>query len=407
MQIKGQKPYTFLKERGLLYQTTNEQEVERLLNEQPTTFYLGIDPTADSIHIGHLCSLRTFSYLQQAGHKGILVVGGATAMIGDPSGRQDMRKVLTKEKCEQNMQTIAEFAKKFIKTEGENAALILNNDEWMKNFSYIEFMRDIGTFFNVNVMLSAEAYKNRLANGGLTFLEMGYMPIQAYDFEHLFVNNGCMLQVGGSDQWGNMVAGGELIRKKHQKQVFALTTPLLLNSKGEKMGKSTGGALWVSEGKTSVYDFYQYFVNVADSDVKTLLNWFSEFETSEIEKMCNEDVVAAKRVMAFEITKLVHGEENAIVAEKTAKEVFAGSGISDNMPTYEIASAKMQEGINVCDLLLDAKIVTSKSEARRLIEQGAIVVDGQKVEEFSATVCKQEKFVIKKGKKVNVLVKLV
>ncbi|MEG1582080.1 MAG: tyrosine--tRNA ligase, partial [Clostridia bacterium] len=335
MLIKGQKLYDFLKDRGLLYQLTNEKEIEELLNGEPTTFYLGIDPTADAIHIGHLCSLRTFRYLQEAGHKGILIIGGATAMIGDPSGRQDMRTVLTAEKCKHNLETIAGFAKKFINMTGDNGAIILNNDDWMKKYSYIDFLRDVGTYFNVNVMLSADAYKKRLASGGLTFLEMGYMPIQAYDFEYLNKKYGCMLEVGGSDQWGNMVAGTELLRKKDGIHANAFTTPLLLNSNGEKMGKSAGGALWVAEDKTSVYDFYQFFINVDDKDTETLLRWFSDFSTKEISDICAGDPRNAKKIMAFEVTKLIHGEENAKQAEKTAKEVFSGLGSSQNMPTIE------------------------------------------------------------------------
>lgn len=405
MKIHGQDLFEFLEERGLLYQTTNKEELKKILNGKPTTFYLGIDPTANSLHIGHLCSLRTFRYLQDAGHKGILVVGGATAQIGDPSGRQDMRAMISKEQVEQNLNCIREFAKKFIVTDGENPAIILNNNDWMKDYTYVDFMRDVGTYFNVNIMLAAEAYKKRLASGGLTFLEMGYMPIQSYDFEFLHEKYGCALQVGGSDQWGNMVAGADLIRKKSGDIVQAMTTPLLLNSKGEKMGKTAGGALWVDSGKTSVYDFYQYFMNVGDKDVETLLRWFSDLTTAEIKEICKGDIIKAKKLMSFEITKLVHGEEKAIEAQKTAEEIFSGKGVSENMNTLSYDKEKLALGVNVCELLADLKITESRSEARRLIMQGGIVIDNEKVADFNAIIKTAEPIVVRKGKKVFVRVK--
>lgn len=405
MKIHGQELFDFLEERGLLYQTTSKEELKKILNGKPTTFYLGIDPTANALHIGHLCSLRTFRYLQDAGHKGVLVIGGATAQIGDPSGRQDMRKMITKEEVESNLNCIREFAKKFIVTDGDNPAIILNNNDWMKNYTYVDFMRDVGTYFNVNIMLSAEAYKKRLATGGLTFLEMGYMPIQSYDFEFLHENYGCLLQVGGSDQWGNMVAGADLIRKKSGHIVQAMTTPLLLNSKGEKMGKTAGGALWVDSGKTSVYDFYQYFMNVADSDVATLLRWFSDYSTAEINEICKKNIINAKKIMSFEITKLVHGEEKAKEAQKTAEEIFSGKGESQNMNTLCYDKNKLATGVNVCELLADLKITASRSEARRLIEQGGIVIDNEKVADFNAVIKTNDSIVVRKGKKVFVRVK--
>lgn len=405
MKLHGQDLFDFLEERGLLYQTTNKEELKKILNGEPVTFYLGIDPTANALHIGHLCSLRAFRYLQDAGHKGILVIGGATAQIGDPSGRQDMRAMISKETVEDNLKAIARFAKKFIVTDGDNPAIILNNNDWMKNYSYVDFLRDVGTHFNVNVMLAAEAYKKRLATGGLTFLEMGYMPIQSYDFEYLHNTYGCMLQIGGSDQWGNMVAGADLIRKKSGHIVQAMTTPLLLNSKGEKMGKTAGGALWVDSGKVSVYDFYQYFMNVGDKDVETLLRWFSDKPMDEIRELCKKDIIAAKKIMSFEITKLVHGEEKAIEAQKTAEEIFSGKGESQNMNELEYDAEKLAEGINVCELLADLKITESRSEARRLISQGGIFIDGNKVDDFAATIKADKPIVVRKGKKVFVRVK--
>lgn len=400
MEINGMGLYEFLKTRGLMYQSTNEEQLKNLLNGEPITFYLGIDPTANSLHLGHLCSLRTFRYLQEAGHRGILVVGGATAQVGDPSGRQDMRAMLDKKSIEDNVNQVFKFAKKFIKTDGENPAILVSNNEWMEKYSYVDFLRDVGTYFSVNVMLSAEAYKKRLASGGLTFLEMGYMPIQAHDFEHLNNEYDCVLQVGGSDQWGNMCAGVELVRRKTGKSLNVMTTPLLLNSQGEKMGKTSGGALWVDEGKVGVYDFYQYFINVDDRDVETLLCWFSDFPISQIKNLVQGDIRNAKRVMAFEVTKLVHGEENAKQAQKTADEIFSGKGSSENMNSVELGDGVLASGINICDLLVQVGLTKSKGEGRRLIEQGGIFVDDKKVDDYALIIKSTEPVVVRKGKKV-------
>ncbi len=399
--------YEFLKERGLIYQTTDEEKLKELLNGKPITFYLGIDPTADAIHLGHLCSLRTFRFLQEAGHKGILVIGGATAMIGDPSGRTDMRNMLEREKVNKNLEEIKRFSQKFIKTDGDNPALILNNNDWMKNYSYVDFLRDVGTYFNVNVMLSAEAYKKRLDNGGLTFLEMGYMPIQAFDFEHLFKTYGCVLEVGGSDQWGNMVAGTQLIRRKWDKSATVMTTPLLLNSRGEKMGKTSGGALWVDDSKTSVYDFYQYFINVDDKDVETLLRWFSDLSMAEIKELCSGDIRVAKKKMAFCVTALVHGEDKAREAEKTAEEIFSGAGSSENMNSVKLDKALIKNGIGVLDLMTKIGITSSNGEARRLIAQGGLSIDDRKLDDPNEVfTTSADSFVVKKGKKVHLRVDL-
>lgn len=404
MKINGQEPFEFLKKRGLIYQTTNEEKLKEILNGEPITFYLGIDPTADAIHIGHLCSLRTFRFLQEAGHKGILVIGGATAMIGDPSGRTDMRNMLTRESVDNNLNQIKNFSKRFIRTDGENPAIILNNNEWMKEYGYIEFLRDVGTYFNVNTMLSAEAYKKRLTTGGLTFLEMGYMPIQAHDFEHLNNKYNCVLQVGGSDQWGNMVAGTQLIRRKHEKEVDVMTTPLLLNSKGEKMGKTSGGALWVDQGKTSVYDFYQYFMNIDDQDVATVLRWFSDLDTDKIEEMCKLDIRDAKKAMAYAVTSLVHGEEAAKNAQKTAEDIFSGKGDSENMKTVAISISDAENGIGVLDLMTKIGVTASNGEARRLIAQGGLSIDDNKLDNPNMVVVINNPIIVKKGKKVHIKV---
>lgn len=404
MKIHGMELYDFLKGRGLLYQTTDEKKLKELLNGEPMTFYLGIDPTADAIHMGHLCSLRTFRFLQEAGHHGILVIGGATAQIGDPSGRTDMRTMIDKKKVESNLANIKKLATKFIKTDGENPAKIVSNAEWMDKYSYVDFLRDVGTYFNVNVMLSAEAYKKRLATGGLTFLEMGYMPIQAFDFEYLNEKYGCVLQVGGSDQWGNMCAGVELMRKKKNISIDVMTTPLLLNSKGEKMGKTSGGALWVDEGKTSVYDFYQYFMNVDDQDVATVLRWFSDMPTDEIKKVCEKDIREAKKLMAFTVTSLIHGEENARVAQKTAEEIFSGKGESENMKTVELSASENAGGIGVLSLMTTIGITASNGEARRLIAQGGLSINDQKIEDPNMTINAEGSIVVKKGKKIHLKV---
>jgi len=402
MKIHGMDLYDFLKGRGLVYQSTDEERVKKLLNGKPITFYLGIDPTADAIHMGHLCSLRTFRFLQEAGHHGILVIGGATAMIGDPSGRSDMRNMLEKERIEKNLEQIKTLSKKFIKTSGENPAKIVSNADWMSKISYVDFLRDVGTYFNVNVMLSAEAYKKRLASGGLTFLEMGYMPIQAYDFEYLNENYGCVLQVGGSDQWGNMVAGVELIRKKKNLQIDVMTTPLLLNSKGEKMGKTAGGALWVDESKTSVYDFYQYFLNVDDQDVATVLRWFSDMPTDEINKLCKADIREAKKLMAYTVTCLIHGEENAKVAVKTSEELFSGKGDSENMKTITLKKSEVGSEMGILSLFTAAGITASNGEARRLIAQGGLSLDDNKLTDPNLTLKAEGQYILKKGKKVHI-----
>ena len=403
MELHGQKLFEFLKDRGLLYQSTNLEAVEKILNSETScTFYLGIDPTADAIHIGHLCSLRTFKYLQDAGHHGILVIGGATAHIGDPTGRREMRSMITSEQITKNIEQIKTLCKKFIKTEGENAAIILNNNDWMQGYSYIDFMRDVGVHFNVNVMLNTDACKSRLASGGLTFLEMGYSLIQAYDFETLYKKYNCTLQIGGSDQWANMVAGCDLIRKKYNSIVETLTTPLLLNSKGEKMGKTTGGALWVSEDKVGAYDFYQYFINVSDEDVEKLLKWFSDYDNATIAQIMHGDIREAKKIMAFEVTKLIHGEKNAKIAQQTAQEIFSGKGESENMAKV-LLDAKSDK-INICTLLVDAKICQSKGEARRLIEQNGIAIGENKVKSIDQMIETKGEIIVHKGKKSHIKV---
>ena len=401
-----------LKERGYVYQATHEEEIKKVLNgEEPITFYLGIDPTADSLHIGHFFALMLFRHLQDAGHRGILLVGGATVMIGDPSGKSDMRKMITKEEVRHNLEEVKELAKKFIKTDGDNPAIIVNNADWINSYSYIDFMRDVGIHFNVNVMLAAEAYANRLEEGGLTFLEMGYMLMQAYDFVHLNKKYGCKLQIGGSDQWGNIVAGTNLGRKLNfvdgleKDEMFGLTNPLLMTNDGKKMGKTETGTLWVAREKTTVFDFYQYFYNVKDEDVEMLLRLFTRVEIDKILDLCKNDIVKAKRLMAFEVTKLVHGEEEAQKAQDTAISLFSGGADNANMPSTTLSESDFngKDSISVIDLLVISKLAPSRGEARRLIEQGGVCVGDEKVPDINHTVNKKDienEIIIKKGKKV-------
>ena len=405
--------FSLLESRGYIHQCTNLEEVKKLLNsDEKVTFYLGVDPTADSIHIGHFVALMVFRYLQDAGHKGILLVGGATAMVGDPSGKSDMRNMLTKEQIKHNVDEVKTLAQRFIKIDGDNPAIIVDNADWINKYTYVDFMRMVGTHFNVNVMLASEAYANRLKEGGLTFLEMGYMLMQAYDFVHLNEEYGCTLQIGGSDQWGNIVAGTTLSRKmqfsnkQERKELYGLTNQLLLTSDGKKMGKTESGTLWVAREKTTSYDFYQYFYNVDDKDVAMLLRFFTMIPLDEIEDICTNDILQAKRVMAYEVTKLVHGDEEANNALETAKSLFSGAADGENAPEsdYVVDAAS----ISVVDLFLNSGLVTSKSEIRRLIQQNGASVDGVKCESIDDVVNKpgdKDYVLLRKGKKVYLKVK--
>ena len=404
------KAFNILKERGYVYQATNEEIIKNMLNSsEPKTFYLGIDPTADSLHIGHFFALTMVRRLQKIGHHPIIVIGGATALIGDPTGKKDMRKMLTKDQVEHNKKEVKELVKRFVEVEGENPALILDNSEWINPESYIDFMRNVGIYFNVNKMLATDCYKNRLEQGGLTFLEMGYMLMQAYDFVYLNEKYGCTLEIGGSDQWANMVAGVELARKmdfaneKEDRGLQALTCPLLVKADGEKMGKTASGTLWVSREKTTVYDFYQMFMNSFDEDVERLLSFFSDYEIEDIKKMCKEDIRNAKKVMAFEVTKLVHGEEEALKVKKASEEIFNNKGNSNNTETINLSKDILKEKSNVVDILMLSGIFESKSEIRRLIEQNGISINGVKVTsinmQISIDLLKDNALLIQKGKK--------
>ena len=402
------KLFDILKERGYVKDLTHEKEIIDLINGKPMTFYLGIDPTADSLHIGHFFALTMFRWLQDFGHHGIILIGGATALIGDPTGKSDMRKMLSKEEVAHNKAEVKELVKRFVKTDGDNPAIIVDNADWIMKETYVDFMRDIGVHFNVNNMLSADCYKKRLENGGLTFLEMGYMLMQAFDFVHLNKEFGCQLQIGGSDQWGNILAGADLSRKigfsegKKIDPLFGFTCPLLIKADGEKMGKTASGTLWVSREKTSAFDFYQAWINSFDEDVERSLSFFTRMEISDIKELCQKDIREAKKVLAFEVTKLVHGEKEAINAKEAAEELFNNKGVSENMPTKELEQSKLD--INILDLLLDVNIVSSKSEGRRLLEQNGLSINQVKENDINRVITKNDfkdnNLIIQKGKKV-------
>lgn len=393
-----------LQNRGFVFQTTHLEETKKLLKEKPITFYIGIDPTADDLHIGHFFGLQMARILQDCGHHAIVLVGGATALIGDPSNKTDMRKMLSKEEVERNAKEIKTLLSRFIRLDGDNPAIIVDNADWLKNETYIDFLRDVGVHFNVNEMLSKDLYKNRLKQGGLTFMEMGYMLMQAFDFVHLNDKFGCVLQIGGSDQWGNIVAGTELSRKmnfkdgKQRPLMMGLTCPLLTNADGVKMGKTEKGTLWVSREKTSAFEFFQHFVNCLDADVERLLRFFTKFDVSEIQAMCREDIVSAKKLMAFEVTKLVHGEEEANKAKEISTQLFEQGGNSQDMPTERLSNFGK---INIVDFISKTSLFSSKSEIRRLMQQGGVCINGQRKEDINECLDLNttKEFVVKKGKK--------
>lgn len=404
------KVFEMLKERGYVYQATNEEKIKEMLNsDEPKTFYLGIDPTADSLHIGHFFALTMVRRLQKLGHHPIILIGGATALIGDPSGKKDMRKMLSKEQVEHNKAEVKELVKRFVDVDGDNPALILDNSEWINPQSYIDFMRNVGVHFNVNKMLATDCYKNRLEEGGLTFLEMGYMLMQAFDFVHLNEAYKCVLEIGGSDQWANMVAGADLARKidfangKEDRGLQALTCPLLIKADGEKMGKTASGTLWISREKTTVYDFYQMFMNSYDEDVERLLSFFSDYEIEDIKRMCKEDIRNAKKIMAFEVTKLVHGEEEALKVQQASEEIFSNKGNSQNTDTIELSKDVLNNNSNVIDVLMLSGIFESKSETKRLIEQNGVSINGEKVKSIDMIITEDmledNALLIQKGKK--------
>lgn len=395
-----------LKERGFLAQITFEEDLYKALEKEPMTFYLGIDPTADSLHVGHFIPIIAASHLQKAGHRPIILCGGGTAMIGDPSGKSDLRKMMAKETIAGNVAAIQKQLTRFMDF-GEGKAMMVNNGDWLLKLNYIDFLREVGALFSVNRMLTAECYKRRLETG-LTFLEFNYMLMQSYDFLQLFQKYNCRLQIGGDDQWSNMLGGTELIRKKLGKDAYAMTITLLLNSEGKKMGKTQSGAVWLDPNKTSPFEFYQYWRNVADADVLKCIRMLTFLPLEEIDKMDKwegSQLNTAKEILAFELTKLVHGEEEANKAQQTARALFSGSGSLDNMPSYTLSKDDFTDGkIAVNDILFKAGMTKSKGEGRRLIEQGGVSVNDKKVTSAVETVCADDfsdgSIIVKKGKKV-------
>ncbi|MBE5734014.1 MAG: tyrosine--tRNA ligase [Clostridiales bacterium] len=396
--------FDVLKERGFIKQTIFEDELYEKLGSESVPFYIGFDPTADSLHIGHYIPIMAMAWMQKYGHKPIALFGGGTGMIGDPSGRSDMRQMMTIETINHNIECFKKQMSRFISFEGENAAIIANNADWLLNLNYVNFLRDIGAYFSVNKMLTAECFKQRMEKG-LTFLEFNYMLMQGYDFLYLNQKYGCMLEVGGDDQWSNMLAGVDLIRRKEKKSAFCLTCTLLLNSEGKKMGKTQKGALWLDENKCSVYDFYQYFRNVEDVKVEEcmrLLTFMEMEEIKELTKYNDQRMNVAKERLAFEVTKLVHGEEKALEAQKQAHAAFGG-GDANDMPTVEIENVSL-----VSDLLVAVGQAKSKGEAKRLIEGGGVSIDNQKISDpfasLSDEVLSKKEFILHKGKKVHIKV---
>lgn len=392
-----------LKRRGLLAQLTDEEEIKELINTGKATFYIGFDPTADSLHVGHFMALCLMKRLQMAGNKPIVLIGGGTAMIGDPSGKTDMRKMMTKETINHNVECFKKQMSHFIDF-SDDKAIIVNNGDWLLDLNYVDVLRDVGACFSVNKMLTFECYKQRMERG-LTFLEFNYMIMQSYDFYRLFQDYGCNMQFGGDDQWANMLGGTELIRKKLGKDAYAMTITLLLNSEGKKMGKTEKGAVWLDPEKTSPYEFYQYWRNVGDADVIKCLKMLTFVPIEEIEEMEQHmegaEYNKAKELLAYELTKLVHGKEEADKADAAAKAIFAGGGNSDDMPSTTIAAADLTDGkIGILTLLVKCGLCPSNGEARRLVTQNGIAVNGEKFTDPKGLVDLSEPVVIKKGKKI-------
>ncbi len=398
--------YEELVARGLIAQVTNEEEIREMVNAGKAKFYIGFDCTADSLTAGHFMALTLMKRLQMAGNQPIALIGGGTTMIGDPSGRTDMRKMLTKEDIQHNADCFKRQMERFIEF-GEGKAQMVNNAEWLLNLNYVELLREVGACFSVNNMLRAECYKQRMEKG-LSFLEFNYMIMQSYDFYYLYKNYGCNMQFGGDDQWSNMLGGTELIRKKLGKDAHAMTITLLTDSQGNKMGKTAGNAVWLDANKTSPYDFYQYWRNVADSDVLKCIRMLTFLPLEEIDKMDSwegSELNKAKEILAYELTALVHGKEEAEKAQSAAKSVFGAGGNSENMPSTTLSAEDFtDEAINIIDALIKAELVTSRGEARRLIEQGGVSVDNEKVTAVSyiipASDFEKGYVIIKKGKKV-------
>ena len=397
-----QNVFDILQERNYIEQMTHPEQMKEMFSKESVPFYIGIDPTADSLHVGHFVSLMVASHMQKCGHKPIILMGGGTAIIGDPSGKTDMRKMLTKEDIEHNVACIKKQVEKFVSFEGENAAIIVNNADWLCDLKYINFMREIGSKFTINKMLAADCYKNRM-DTGLTFFEMGYMLMQSYDFLHLYETYGCKLEMGGNDQWSNIIGGVELIRKIGKDDSFGLTFKLLTTKEGKKMGKTEKGALWLDPEKTSPYEFYQYWRNIDDSSVYTvgcMLTYLPMEEVNRLASLKDEKINEAKKVLAYEITKLVHGEEEAKKAEEASNALFEGNGSVENMPRVKLSNPNC----SLTEAMLECGICSSKSQAKTLISQGAISLNDEKISDISYVLSDKdfetENTILKKGKKI-------
>ena len=394
-----------LKERGYIAQCTNEEEVRKLFSEEKITFYIGFDPTADSLHVGHFLALMAMARLQCAGHRPICLVGGGTGTVGDPSGRTDMRRVMTDEEIEANCERFKAQMARFIDF-SDDKALMVNNGEWLRKLNHIEFLRDVGACFSVNRMLAAECYKNRMEQG-LTFLEFNYMTMQAYDFMELNRRYGCVLQMGGDDQWSNIIAGVELIRRREGKAAYGLTLSLLTKRDGKKMGKTASGALWLDAEKTSPYDFYQYWRNIDDGDVEKCLARLTFLPMDEIRRLTehrDERMNDAKKILAYEVTRLVHGEAEAEKAKKAAEALFGGAGDADSMPTTEVAASEL--GTRLLDVLAKKAVIASKGEGKRLVQQNGLSLNDERVTDIERTLTEQDfkdgTAIVRKGKKTYV-----
>jgi len=398
------KVFDVLEERGFIAQTTHRDKIRDLLNNGKITFYTGYDPTADSLHVGHLLQLIVMSHMQKAGHTPIAIIGGGTTMVGDPTGKTDMRKMLTKEQIDYNGECFKKQMANLVEF-GDDKAVMINNFDWLGKLNYIDFLREVGVHFSVNRMLTAECFKSRLEKG-LSFIEFNYMLMQSYDFLQLFREHNCILQLGGDDQWSNIISGADLIRRIEGKEAYGMTFNLLTNSEGKKMGKTEKGAVWLDENKTSVFDFYQYWRNIPDADVNMclkLMTFVEMDEINELAKLKDEKINYAKEVLAFEVTKIVHGEEKALKAKKAARDLFVNGKASINMPSVEIDKAIVGENFGILDALVTCKISTSKSEARRSVLEGAVHVNDNKVTDIKMIIdlnmFNEGALVIRRGKK--------
>lgn len=404
--------FDVLKERGMIEQCTNEEEIHKLLGSESVTFYIGFDPTADSLHVGHFIQIMVMAHMQRYGHRPIALIGGGTTMIGDPSGRQDLRQVMTQERIAENGEKFKKVFEKFLTFE-DDRAMMVNNAEWLLPLNYIGFLRDVGAHFSVNRMLTAECYKSRMEKG-LTFLEFNYMLLQAYDFYVLHKDYGCKMQFGGNDQWSNIIAGAELVRRKDAQTVYGMTFSLLTTSEGIKMGKTAKGALWLDPEKTSPYEFYQYWRNVADADVEKCLAMLTFLPMDEVHRLGaleGSEINKAKEILAYEVTSMVHSKEDADKAQEASRALFAGGVKTDDIPSVDLSRDALGDGMEILTLLDAAGLIPSRSEGRRLVQQGGIEVDGNKITDIKALITpadfKDDAIIVKKGKKVYRQIKLV